>query len=149
MIIYKVTNIINGKVYIGKTKRTLAVRWKQHCQDAGKPSKRFRLHEDICELGKDNFTIEKVDEALSEEEASEKEILWIKRCDCIYPNGYNVSRGGKYGGNTVKIMNVTTGEIFETITDAAKSCNRHVQAIRQALDKPNRTCAGFAWVTIK
>jgi len=29
MVVYKVTNLANGKVYIGKT-RSLAARWQQH-----------------------------------------------------------------------------------------------------------------------
>jgi group I intron endonuclease len=149
MIIYKVTNNVNGMIYIGKTKRPLITRWKQHCSDAKKPMKRFRLHEDIINFGKDNFTIEKIDEATTDEEACEKEKYWIKQYKCIYPNGYNVSRGGKDGGHLKKVMNVTTGEVFETMTDAVKKYNRQIRALEQALDKPHRTCAGCHWVTIE
>ena len=32
--IYKVTNNINGKMYIGQTRRTIEQRWKQHIYDS-------------------------------------------------------------------------------------------------------------------
>ena len=31
--IYKITNQINGKVYIGKTLSSIEERWKEHCKD--------------------------------------------------------------------------------------------------------------------
>lgn len=31
--IYKITNDVNGKVYIGKTLNTVESRWKEHCHD--------------------------------------------------------------------------------------------------------------------
>ena len=33
-IIYKITNTINGKVYIGKTLETMEKRWKEHQKDS-------------------------------------------------------------------------------------------------------------------
>lgn len=147
--IYKVTNSVNKMIYIGKTKRDVLVRWKQHCQDAKTPWKRSRLHEDIIKHGADNFTLEIIDEAQTDEEACEKEIFWINYYHCIFPEGYNVSKGGKNGGNYVKIKNDTTGEVFESISEATRKYNKNIQAIRQALDKPNRSCAGCKWSTIK
>ncbi len=148
MVIYKITNNVNGMLYIGKTKRLITERWKQHCNDARNKSKCFRFQEDILKYGKENFTVEQIDEAETDEEACEKEIYWIKQYNSLYPNGYNVSKGGKNTGNMKKIMNTTTGEVFETMTDAARKYNRQIRAIEQALDKPNRTCAGCKWSTI-
>lgn len=149
MIVYKITNNTNGKIYIGKTKRTLKLRWQQHCYDAKKPLRCYRLHEDISKFGSDNFTIEQIDEALTDEDANEKEMYWIKFYDCRFPNGYNVSKGGNNGGSEKRVMNTTTGEMFYTMSEAAKKYNRRIQAIRQALDKPHRTCAGCHWVSIQ
>ena len=40
--IYKITNQINGKIYIGKTLKTISSRWKEHCREA----KRVRCEND-------------------------------------------------------------------------------------------------------
>jgi len=149
MKIYKIINNVNGMIYIGKTKRDLLVRWKQHCRDSKNPHKRFRLQEDILKYGPENFTIECIEEVQTEQEACEKEIYWIGKYDCRYPNGYNVSKGGMNGGSYVRIKNETTGEVFESISEAARRYNRKVGAIQMALDKPHRTSAGCKWVTIK
>lgn len=147
--IYKITNSVNGMIYIGKTKRDISIRWKQHCNDAKNPLKRFRIHDDILKYGADNFKCEIIDEAQTDEEACEKEVFWINHYHCRFPEGYNVSKGGKNGGNLVKIKNETTGEVFDSMSEAARKYNRNIQAIHQALDKPHRTCAGCKWTTIK
>ena len=94
MIIYKITNKINGKVYIGQTIKTLERRWKQHCTRA--KNKRYALCEAIKKYGKENFTVEQIDVACSRDELDTKEIYWIKFYDSMSPNGYNMTGGGKH-----------------------------------------------------
>ena len=62
--IYKVTNTVNGKLYIGQTSRTIEVRWREHIQDAfGRNNKGFfALHRAIKKYGKDAFKIEQIEE---------------------------------------------------------------------------------------
>src|ERR1017187_3973629 len=92
MIIYKVTNLINNKIYIGQTIQNLIKRWACHC------SKGNILFSAIKKYGKENFIIEQIDSALSIEELNEKEVYWIKELNCIAPNGYNLRLGGESGG---------------------------------------------------
>ena len=148
MNIYKITNNVNGKIYIGKTERNIKIRWQQHCKDAKNPLKRFKLQEDILEFGKDCFTVEIIDKAETEEDANEKEIYWIQYYDCRYPKGYNVSKGGNNGGSFKRVKNITTGEEFESMSEACRTYHRKIHALEQALDKPHRTCAGCHWITI-
>jgi group I intron endonuclease len=56
MFIYKITNKINGKVYIGKTVRTVEQRWAQHLADAHRRSSPL-LHNAIRKYGSDAFNI--------------------------------------------------------------------------------------------
>ncbi len=92
MIIYKITNKINGKVYIGQTIRPLQYRWKQHCNNK---SNCYALHNAIVKYGKENFTIEQIDIAIDRNELDLKEIFWIKFYDSMNPNkGYNLTSGG-------------------------------------------------------
>ena len=67
MIIYKVTNKVNGKIYIGQTVRTLEQRKWQHL-DAAKNGCKTHFYNAIRKYGEDNFVFEIIDEASSLEE---------------------------------------------------------------------------------
>ncbi len=92
-IIYKVTNSINGKVYIGQTTMTLRNRWRLHCHVNSTCS---TLKKAIEKHGKDAFNVELVDSADNRKELNEKEKAWIQKEKSIAPNGYNVDEGGYY-----------------------------------------------------
>lgn len=93
MIIYKITNKINGKVYIGQTTQKLHERWSMHCS---KHSNCPAIHLAIQKYGKENFTIEQIDVACDRHELGEKEQRWIEYYDCISPKGYNLKGGGEH-----------------------------------------------------
>lgn len=95
MVVYKITNKVNGKVYIGQTKRPLIVRWKQHCIPSN--DKCVALHRAIQKYGKENFTVEQIDVASDRDELNKKEIYWIQHYDCLAPKGYNLRVGGGQG----------------------------------------------------
>lgn len=90
-IIYKITNTVNGKVYIGQTTMSLRQRWRLHYS---KSSTCKYIHEAINEYGSENFTIEEIDQGNSREELNEKEKYWIKEYNSLLPNGYNCDKGG-------------------------------------------------------
>ena len=54
-IIYKITNQVNDKSYIGFTSKTLDQRWNQHVYSAIKRNSRYRLHAAIRKYGVENF----------------------------------------------------------------------------------------------
>ena len=82
MFIYKVTNKINGKFYIGLTKRDIQRRLKEHMYngDTG-------LSAPIKKYGLENFVIETIDTAKSFKELEQKEMKYIKE---LKPH-YNLS----------------------------------------------------------
>lgn len=92
MIIYKVTNKVNGKCYIGQTIRTLEQRKWQHI-DCAKNGVKTHFYNAIRKYGEDNFIFEVIDEASTLEELNELERYYIKKYDCIN-NGYNMVDGG-------------------------------------------------------
>ena len=53
--IYKITNLVNGKSYVGQTIRTIEERWKQHIKDSKGNKDDFYLHRAIRKYGKENF----------------------------------------------------------------------------------------------
>jgi group I intron endonuclease len=91
MIIYKITNNINGKLYIGQTTRPLKERWQEHCKMSGDcPA----LSNAMKKYGIDSFTIEIIDNAVNIEELNQKEEKYIKGFNSIRPCGYNLTFGG-------------------------------------------------------
>jgi group I intron endonuclease len=100
MIIYKITNIVTGKIYIGQTTMSLKRRWAVH-----KAAKRTSpLTSSLKKHGTDKFIIEEIDRAASLEELSTLEIFYIKSLDSLYPKGYNLSSGG-YSNKGCKAWN--------------------------------------------
>jgi len=93
MIIYKITNNINGKIYIGQTKKALSQRIAEHIKGNNKYNK-TPVHRALNKYGLESFTISVIDEADTKEILNEKEIYWIKTLDCKIPKGYNIADGG-------------------------------------------------------
>lgn len=93
MIIYKITNKINGKVYIGQTIQTLNSRKNEHKKMVRKKTN-LPLYNAINKYGEENFSIIQIDEADSSEELNVKEQYYIKHYNSMSPNGYNLTSGG-------------------------------------------------------
>lgn len=102
-IIYKHTNKINGKVYIGQTKNAPNIRWQN-----GNGYKKQEFYKDIQKFGWDNFEHEILEQNLSSIEADERECYWIKYYNSNNENlGYNKDsgRGGKDSSTIQKMKN--------------------------------------------
>lgn len=100
MIVYKVTNIITNKIYIGITINSLKRRKWEHL--SLKYSGTSILSKSIKKHGPENFTFEKIDSAENEAELIEKEKYWIKKLNTLRPNGYNALSGQVAGSELAK-----------------------------------------------
>jgi hypothetical protein len=90
--IYKITNKINGKVYIGQTYSSLENRWHTH-KNAWKGHRHCQaLYDAFDKYGIDNFQIEEI-EKCDITDLNDREIYWIEQYNS-YENGYNLTRGG-------------------------------------------------------
>lgn len=94
MLVYKITNTINGKAYIGVTKQSLAARWKCH-RAYSKREAAFPIHAAIRKYGVENFTITVICECSSLEELAVCERGLIAEHGTYTPHGYNVTSGGE------------------------------------------------------
>ena len=193
-LIYKITNTLNGKCYVGQTTRTPEERFVEHkrCQTSN-------IGREIRKYGVENFTVEVLEECEIRELLNEREIFWIAELDCMWPRGYNNATGGQgnrertpesvakmsrkgmhhsdasrkqialsltddknpqYGKplsdetkarlsaatkNKRQVICVETGEVFESMTAAARAKQSKVQDISRACNNPNRTAGGFHW----
>ena len=97
MLIYKVTNLINNKIYIGKTKKSLEIRKRSHIKRMQSPKgKPLFFQRALKKYGLDNFKWEVLLEGcMSDEELCEKERYYIKFYNSNNrKNGYNLTEGG-------------------------------------------------------
>ena len=85
--IYKVTNKINGKVYIGQSV-DIGRRWRQHMTAEDD----IYFHKAIQKYGVENFEWEVIEQC-KKKDLDEREIYWIEYYDS-FNKGYNCTRGG-------------------------------------------------------
>lgn len=89
MFVYKITNILNGKIYVGQTRQAIEKRFLQHSK-ANSP-----LGDAMRQCGLENFTIEVVETCGTPEQLRTREMFWIRVLKCKVPNGYNQTDGGE------------------------------------------------------
>lgn len=204
MIIYKATNKINGKVYIGQSHKSLEERMRRHKNDSTRQDSYF--YRAIRKYGWENFSWEIIDTAKTDEELNQKEIYWIQYYESFdnKEKGYNSTSGadhnykltqeecqkrsqrvsgeknpmyGKPGtwlgkkfseehkkhlSESLKgrktpwctgknhwlakaVINLNTGEIFDTIQEAADAYHVSRDSISKQINGQTKNCNGFKW----
>lgn len=93
--LYKITNTLNEKVYIGQTQNTVEERYQQHLDEAKRSNNR-RLCQAINKYGEKNFIVEWIGSAWSQEGANALEEALIAQYDSYrdFNKGYNMTPGG-------------------------------------------------------
>ena len=138
--IYKITNKINGKSYIGQTIQNVKERFYQHC--ATKCSQAILnmvIHKAINKYDKSNFTIEVIEEVESTN-LNDRERYWIRYYDS-YNNGYNSTEGGQDGIKLFK--NLDTESIIreyksgKSLREIGRLFNVDKQTIKDLLVRNN------------
>lgn len=92
-IIYLRTNKINGKQYVGQTNNFDRRQKQWNCLKWDYANK--YLSEDRNKYGLENFETTIIDESENKNEAWELEKIYIKKYNTKFPNGYNLSDGGR------------------------------------------------------
>lgn len=143
MYIYKTTNLLNDKIYIGQTSKDLNTDYL----GSGKIIIRA-----IKKYGKHNFKREVLEECDSKEQMNNREKYWIQHFDSINKNiGYNVSTGGE-GGNLGDEVNKriseslkgkitvkdTDGNKFSIDKDDERFKTGELVGIRKGIAAPNK-----------
>lgn len=93
--IYQITNLKNGKIYIGQTTKDVHCRWAEHIANS-KRGKNNVLYKAMRKYGIDNFEVKIIEKLNEKDSLDEREIYWIKEKKSLVPNGYNMIYGGRY-----------------------------------------------------
>lgn len=132
--IYKITNDINGKQYIGKTERTIEQRFIEHCQNYKKEKLEKRpLYAAMRKYGIEHFHIELIEETSNPEE---REKYWIEYFG-TFKNGYNATIGGDGRAYIDYDLVVATYKNMLNTTKVAEILNIHKDTVRDILKIKN------------
>ena len=106
--IYKITNTLNNKCYIGQTVKPVEKRFQQHKNNYTKSYfSQIALYKAFQKYGIENFNFESIEE-VDNSQLNEKEIYWIKYYNSYY-DGYNSTLGGRL----VQLYDWDTDQIIE------------------------------------
>ena len=132
--IYKITNNINDKIYIGQTNYTLSERLHQHYLDSKKQHRKNRpLYQAINKYGIENFSIELIEETNN---PLEREIYWIEYYGS-FKNGYNATMGGNGKRYLDYDLIISTYNQLQNINKVAKILNVDQGSISTILNMYN------------
>jgi group I intron endonuclease len=137
--IYKITNTINGKLYIGKTERSLKHRWNTHVQDSKKPSCKHRaLYKAFNKYGIENFIMTLLEETSIPEE---REVYYIALYNTYIKaknsNGYNLTTGGDGRAWIDKTKVLMLYKVYKNIAEVSRKLDISVDSVRNILRNNN------------
>lgn len=96
MVVYVIRNLVNDKVYVGKTRINPYSRWLQHLKLANRGDRRA-LYTALRKYGKNAFSFSVVSYHESYPELNLAEIATVYVYGSLFPNGYNMTWGGDGG----------------------------------------------------
>lgn len=130
--IYKITNIKNGKIYIGKTLGSISTRWAEHCKEYKRDrSERRPLYSAMRKYGIDAFVVDEVEQCAADV-ISEREQYWIEFY-ASFKRGYNATTGGDGKSYIDYELVVETYRNLGSQTETAKLLSIDIGSVRRAL----------------
>lgn len=130
--IYCITNLLNGKQYVGQTSKTLEERYKNHKRDYKRTRNYGRsLYDAMREFGIENFKIELLEEC-DMDKRTEREIYWIDKLDTFH-NGYNDTMGGNGKPYVDKTAVISLYSETKNIKRTAHELGYSIDSVRNVL----------------
>lgn len=130
MLVYRCTNLVSGKVYVGKTSATLHRRWREH-QSAAKQGSPYLFHRAIRKYGAEAFQVEVLAAADTQEALDVLEAHFISELGSQAPGGYNLRAGGEGGPHSQK-----TRELLRLQALGRRLSPEHREAIGRGVTGP-------------
>lgn len=137
--IYKITNLLDGKNYIGQS-RDIYRRWAQHKSDA--KAKNLPLYRAIRKYGIQNFSFEILEECQITELA-QKEDFYIEKYNAFIPYGYNYNKAETH------FTNIAIPEKYKYIKNLLKNSSLSLTEIGKEVGLTGETISrinrGITW----
>lgn len=132
--IYKITNLINNKIYVGQTRFDYQKRFKRHLFEAKRGVLNYPLYRAIRKYGEENFKIECIEE-IDDNLLNERECFWIKELNSYAKNnkGYNATYGGEGNSNIDKLEIYELWDSSLSIQEIAEKTGHDRSSIRKIL----------------
>ena len=132
--VYKITNIVNGKIYIGSSKDILN-RWYQHERnlDEGNHGNAHLQNAWDKYGGKNSFTFEIIEEC-NPTIQFEREQFYLDKLNPFDDNGYNIVRriSAKYMSDNHLLKKCEMcGDLYHTFSHLSKYCDECKEAIKE------------------
>lgn len=145
--IYKITNLLNNKCYIGKTDiHTIQERFKEHIKDSKKYSER-PLYRAFNKYGIENFKIEEIEQC-NIQNSCEREKYWIEYYGS-FKNGYNATLGGDGKAYIDRELVIKTYNEIQNQTQVAKMLNISQDSVSYILKENNIKALSAAQINKK
>ena len=147
-LIYKVTNLRNGKIYIGMTGHSFQHRWNQHLADVRNHCNDYVFHKALKKYGIEEFKTEIVSTGLTKTEAQQREIELIRECNSYYLGGwgYNMTYGGQCNDHkkgelnyAAKLTNKKSAKVRELLKDYSLTYFDIIKQIGLEVSEKNRS----------
>ena len=138
ILIYKVTNKVNHKIYVGQTTLTLKQRQNRHrttfYHQREREVNNSRFYNAIGKYGFENFQFDEIEQCDSLEKLDEREMYWVDFYKSHNRNfGYNI----KLGGNTAPLPKSIRRKIGEKTKERWKDA-RHAKLMSDGLKKATK-----------
>ena len=142
--IYKITNLINNKIYVGQTTKSLEERFKSHVYGAkvyiktGKLpyNHNSRIIPALAKYGYENFKIESIHEVDDDENIDELEKYYIKILNAQDPLiGYNIAEGGNKPPSRLGYKH--TNDAKEKMSNSARKRKWYTNGVIDIMIDPN------------
>lgn len=141
--IYKITNNINGKVYIGQS-ICIERRWRNHKNYFGSGNEDYPLYRAFSKYGIENFSFEVVEECETDL-LNEREIYWISFYRSNQRDyGYNQTAGGSFS-TPIKLTFEEAEEIINLLKDSSLSQEEIAEQFNISQRTVSGICLGETW----
>lgn len=141
--VYILTNVVNGKQYVGIT-NSLEKRWNKHKNAKGSAP---ALHAAIKKYGVSNFVFTHYADAFDADNAKAIEIMLIAEHNTISPNGYNLTAGGDGTLNPAEQIKRKMSESHKGKTQSDETKQKRSESLKKAYaEGRHKGSKGSSWI---